>query len=134
MPAFSLLKGALCALPLLPLGETTEPVLEVREGRGYVQVSVGGHDEIFLGCVIGALQPEMEHYLVGLPPLLSDHVLLGSGIGWPDGGYTVALRSSSLPANVPIFLQGVTLTEAGVQATDVRKFTAQGGQASTDGD
>ena len=123
MPAHSLLTGALCALTLLPFGETTSPQLDIQRLGAEVRLTVGGHDEIFVGAFLGSLEPTLQHYLTGLPPLLGDAVYLGGGIGYPDGGFVLPLQASALPPDVSIYVQGVTLTEAGIQATDVGKFS-----------
>lgn len=122
MPAYPLLVGALCALPLLPSGESTSPALAIQRVGAEVRLTVDGHDEIFVGALIGSLRPGMQHFLTGLPPLLEDFVYLGGGIGYPDGGFTLAVEIRSLPTDVPIYVQGLTLTEAGIQATRVDKF------------
>jgi len=126
MPAHSLLTGVLCALPLLPFGEVTEPELSIQTVGAEVRLTVDGHDQIFLAGFLGSLQPDLQHFLVGLPPLLNDHVYLGGGVGYPDGGFMLPLQASALPGGVPIYVQGVTLTDVGIQATDVGTFTVDG--------
>lgn len=133
MPAHSLLLGALCALPLLPSGETPQPSLSIEKLGSEVRLTVDGFDQIFVGAFVGSLQPTLQHYLTGLPPLLADHVYLGGGIGYPDGGFLLPLEASSLPAEVSIYVQGVTLTEAGIQATDVGKFSVEQTDAFSEG-
>lgn len=126
MPAHSLIVAALYAVSAGPLSmlpaEPDPPTLVISNVAGNVEISVGGHDEIFLGAVIGSLAGDVSHYLTGLPPLLSNHVVIGVGIGYPDGGYMVSLPESALPAGVPIYAQGVTLTEPGLLASDVQSF------------
>ena len=126
MPAYSLIVAALCAVSAGPLSmapvEPDPPTLVISNVAGNVEVSVGGHDQIFIGAVIGSLSRDVSHYLTGLPPLLSNHVVIGVGIGYPDGGYAVSIPESALPAGVPIYAQGVTLTEPGLSSTDVASF------------
>tara|TARA_R110002072_G_scaffold109160_1_gene236268 strand:+ start:34417 stop:34812 length:396 start_codon:yes stop_codon:yes gene_type:complete len=120
MPANSLILAALCALPLSapPAG----PELSIGFVGADVEFRVEHGNQIFLGGIIASLSPQLTHYLTGLPPLLSNHVVLGAGVGYPDGGFAVQFTQSQLPPGVEIYAQGVTLTK-GIQASDVGTFT-----------
>ncbi|MFT4511604.1 MAG: hypothetical protein ACI89X_000619 [Planctomycetota bacterium] len=120
MPANSLILAALCALPLS--APPVSPVLSIGFVGADVEFRVEHGNQIFLGGIIASLSPEMTHYLTGLPPLLSSYVVLGAGVGYPDGGFAVQLTQSQLPPGVEVFAQGVTLTE-GIQSSDVGSFT-----------
>ena len=120
MPASSLILAALCALPVVPVKE--QPKLTIGFAGPQVEFRVTRGDQIFLGGVIASLSPQMTHYFTGLPPLLTDSILLGAGVGYPDGGFSVYVAPSLLPAGVTVYGQGVTLTE-GIEASPVETFT-----------
>ena len=73
--------------------------------------------------MIASLSSDMTHYLTGLPPLLSTHVILDVGIGYPGEGVAAIVPQALLPRGVPIYAQGVVLTEVGIQATHVDSIT-----------
>lgn len=120
MPAKSLFLAALCALPLS--APPLSPELSIEWVGADIEFRVEHGNQIFLGGIIASTSPEMTHYLTALPPLLTHHVVLGAGVGYPDGGFAVQMTQSQLPPGVEIYLQGVTLTE-GIQATEVDTFT-----------
>ncbi|MGK0154466.1 MAG: hypothetical protein ACI9SE_001418 [Neolewinella sp.] len=120
MPANSLILAALCALPLS--APPASPELSIGFVGADVEFRVEHGDQIFLGGIIASVGPEMTHYLKGLPPLLSNHVVLGAGVGYPDGGFAVQFTREQLPPGVTVYAQGVTLTK-GIQASDVETFT-----------
>lgn len=120
MPANSLILAALCALPLS--APPASPKLSIGFAGADVEFRVEHGDQMFLGGIIASLGSEMTHYVTGLPPLLSNHVVLGAGVGYPDGGFAVQLTREQLPPGVAVYTQGVTLTK-GIQASDVQAFT-----------
>ena len=80
MPVNSLLLSAFCAISLLPAPRTTEPpVLSVSLLPAAVEFRIEADDAPFIGAVIGSLSPTVENYLVGLPPLLADFVVINVG-------------------------------------------------------
>ena len=120
MPANSLIFAAFCALPLF--APPASPELSIGFVGADVEFRVQHGNQMFLGGIIASLSPQMTHYLTALPPLLSNHVVLGAGVGYPDGGFAVQLTQSQLPPGVEVYAQGVTLTE-GIQASDIGTFT-----------
>ena len=98
MPANSLILAAFCALPLS--APPVSPELSIGFVGADVEFRVEHGNQIFLGGIIASLSPQMTHYLTALPPLLSNHVLLGAGVGYPDGGFAVQFTQSQLPAGV----------------------------------
>ena len=119
MPASSLILAALCAMPLSPL--PSQPALHIGLVGANLESRIAGCDQIFLGGVIASLSPQQTHYLTGLPPLLTDHVVLGVGVGYPDGGFAVSLPQSLLPPGLQIYAQGVTLIK-NLAASEVVSF------------
>lgn len=122
IPSLASIALLACA-PLLGPG----PSMSVELREDHVDLRVDGHDEIFLGGVIASLSDQTAHYLVGLPPLLGEAIPLGAGVGYPDGGYVLTLPKSNLPGGVPIYVQGISLTERGLGASDVVGFTTDDG-------
>ena len=121
MTAPLLLSAALTAAFAAPMPHPdpgNEPTLTVSRGDNRVSMNLLHPTQIFAGVVIASLSPELSLNLPGLPPLLDDYVVLGGGVGYPDGGVTVSVRETRLPEGVEIFLQGVTVTES-VEATSV---------------
>ncbi|MBL8733224.1 MAG: hypothetical protein JNN13_12705 [Planctomycetes bacterium] len=122
MPALS--RFALAAIPLVcPLApEPGGPELTIEHLPFAMAFHVSGPEAPYVGAVIGSLAPDLAHYFQGLPPLLADFVLLDLGLGDAAAGYTAVLPQSVFPAGVTIYVQGVTLTGRGLEASAVHDF------------
>jgi hypothetical protein len=83
-------------------------------------------EQPFLGVVIAALDPQLTHYLTALPPLLTDFVVLGYGVGEGPSGYQLPIRAALFPSGVMLYAQGVVIDPAAVLASPVRDFVLDG--------
>ena len=75
----------------------------------------------FLGIVLVSLSPDLQHFHVGLPPLLEQSAVLGWGIG-QDGEFATRVPDVMLPPGVMIYAQGVTISELGIRSSEVAAF------------
>lgn len=124
MPANRQFLAAFCtfvAFAAAPAPPTpSQPTIEIGYAGDDVEFLVDHPTQIFLGGAIASLSPNMTHYLTDIPPLLSDHVILGAGVGYPGEGVSVIVPQALLPRGVTIYAQGVTLTdEVGIEASRV---------------
>lgn len=119
--AHSLLSLAfVAAAPLLAqkAPEIQAPELQISFAPGVVQFDVFGVQPPFLGIVLVSLQPDLAHYLVGLPPLLGESIVLDWGIAQSLRFHSVVPETAFLPG-VMFYVQGVTISEAGILSSDV---------------
>ncbi len=93
------------------------PRLVIESDAPIVTFRVAGPEVPFVGGVLLSLAPDLTHYLVDLPPLLTHHVVLGFAFGEDEIALT-AFREA-LPIVVPIYAQGVVFDGAAIQATEV---------------
>lgn len=111
------------AAPLLaqkaPELATTELVISF--APNVVQFDVYGPQPPFVGIVIGSLQPDLAHFLVGLPPLLGNSVVLDWGVSQELRFHSVLPETMFAPG-VMFFVQGVTISEAGILGSKVESF------------
>lgn len=132
------------ALSLIPIGfafaapafaahaaAASDPQFTVVLQPAAIDFHVRHEDAPFLGIVLVSLSPELEHFHVGLPPLLEQAVVLDWGIG-QDGEFATRVQDSMLPPGVMIYAQGVAVGEFGIQSSDVAAFvldaTGTGGE------
>lgn len=107
------------AAPLaVPHGEASLAVTLV---PGAVEFSVDGPSTPYIAGVLLSLSPDVVHYLVGLPPLLQDFVVAGTGFV-EVGSYDLTLPDVALPPGVMIHAQGVTFDGIGLASTSVAAF------------
>ncbi|HEX5052625.1 MAG TPA: hypothetical protein VFZ65_12690 [Planctomycetota bacterium] len=99
-----------------------DPDLSIAILPAAVEFQVTGPEEAFVGVAIASLQPDLVHYLVGLPPLLADFVVLDFGLGDAEHGYTATVLRSLLPGGVTIYAQGVALDSTGLRSSRVGEF------------
>ena len=109
-----LLSGALAAQSL------TAPTLKIAAVGPALQFTVAGPEAPFLGGVLLSLSPTLTHYFQGLPPLLSDFVVLG--VGFAEKEYSVQVLQHQLPAGILIYAQGVVADGVSVLSTEVAEF------------
>jgi hypothetical protein len=113
---------ALALVLAAPLAAPKEgALLEVQLVPGAVGFAVDGPKSPFVGGVLLSLAPDLVHYLVGLPPLLADHVVAGVGFV-EDGRYELSLPDTALPPGVMIHAQGVTFDGATIASSKVADF------------
>jgi hypothetical protein len=118
-PAHSILSLLLLSVPLAAQAPAA-PTLSIEAVGPAMQFSVAGPKAPFLGGVLLSLSPTLTHYFVGLPPLLSDFVVLGVGIA--DLQFSVQVMQHQLPAGILIYAQGVVADGVDVLATEVASF------------
>lgn len=75
----------------------------------------------FLGIVLLSLSPNLQHFLVDLPPLLDQAIVLDYGID-SDGMFSTRFRDTVFPPGVMLYAQGVTIGDAGILSSEVRSF------------
>ncbi|MCB9879010.1 MAG: hypothetical protein H6835_15555 [Planctomycetes bacterium] len=119
-PALLFSLVTLAPLTLAPLA--VEPKLEVAVRGERVLFDVSGPSQPFVGIVLGSLSYQTSHYLVGLPPLLTDGVVLGFGVGDATTPMHLELAAGALPAGVRLFAQGVTLDDGALASSEVMRF------------
>lgn len=122
-PAHSLLSLVLALAPLAAAQPTGLhlPKLHVALFPGVVGFHLEQTQTPFLGVVLGSLTSDLQHYLTGLPPLLDQAVVLAAGVD-SEGVYSVRFPDVVFPAGIMIHVQGVTLSDLGIQATGVESF------------
>jgi hypothetical protein len=75
----------------------------------------------FVGVVLASLSPDLRHFVVDLPPLLDQSLVLAFG-ATSSQRFHAAVSEFVFPAGLPVYVQGVTLTETGVFASEVGSF------------
>jgi hypothetical protein len=130
----------LSTLPLLPpaAAPIKGPELTIGIGSGIATFTVESGQPLYLGAAIASLSPELVHYLVDLPPLLSDFVVLGIGIGTAEEPYVCTVPERAFPAGIMLYAQGVTIDLPTILSSPVHEFvldvtvpTSPGGQPSS---
>lgn len=125
-----LLALALPLLPVLPLDPIADPgpVLAIKFNEGNIVAKVTGPSPDFLGAVIVSDREELTHFLVVLPPLLSNFVILGVGQA-QNGSLDLVVPHGPLPpVELKIFAQGVTLDAGVLASSDVQTLIMPDGQ------
>ncbi len=64
----------------------------------------------------------MMQFFEGVPPILTNFVVLDAGFGDGAAGYTAVFPELLLPPGVFIHVQGLTIDSTGLGATGVEKF------------
>jgi hypothetical protein len=109
-----LLSGALAAQ------SPGAPTLSIEAVGPSLQFTVAGPEAPFLGGVLLSLSPTLTHYFQGLPPLLSDFVVVG--VGFADKEYSVQVLQQQLPAGIQLYAQGVVADGVSLLSTEVAAF------------
>ena len=73
-----------------------------------------------LGAFLVSFSPDLTHYFVGLPPILTDFAVLA--VGPLDPVMELTLPEGYFPPGILIYAQGVAAVEPGVIASEVRSF------------
>ncbi|MFK7739058.1 MAG: hypothetical protein AB8H80_01950 [Planctomycetota bacterium] len=120
-PLLPLVALAALSCPIVgqdPRGETLVPTLELAQLGAVLDVQLLHPTQAFVGVVVGSLSPTQTHFLTGLPPLLTDGVVLGLGVGNLGSGFELTLPLPAQTLGVDVYLQGVTITEV-IEATEL---------------
>jgi hypothetical protein len=107
--------------PLLPQTTAPDPKIEVGFEPYKVTFDIAAPEADFLGIVIASLSPDLQHHLVGLPPLLGDAVIVDWGLG-QNGQFHSSVPESVFPTGVFIHVQGVTIGDLGILSSNVAEF------------
>lgn len=75
----------------------------------------------FLGIVLVSALPDLQHFLVGLPPLLDQAVVVDWGFDY-QGTYSTRFPDTVFPPGVMLYAQGVTISDAGILSSEVGSF------------
>jgi hypothetical protein len=105
------------ALALQPVA-AKQPDLSIDIAAGIIQFDVELGTSPFLGVVLLSLSSDLQHFLVDLPPLLDQAVILDYGLA-VGGIYSAAIPETLLPPGIMIYAQGVAIAEFGILASEV---------------
>lgn len=97
------------------------PELSIVLGPAVVEFHVSLPMSPFVGVVIASLSADVQHYLVGLPPLLDQAVVLAAGLDY-EGTFSTRFRDVAFPPGIMIYAQGVTIGESGILSSNVGSF------------
>ncbi len=98
-----------------------QPHVTISYAPYVVKFAVEGPQAPFLGVVIVSLSSDLQHFLVGLPPLLDQAVIVDWGLS-NNGIYSTAVSEFLFPAGVMIHVQGITIGDVGIEASAVGQF------------
>ena len=99
----------------------SDPRIAVVLRPAMVEFHITQEQPSFLGVVLVSVAPDLRHFLTGLPPMLDQSVVLDWGFA-TDGEFSTRFRDTMFPAGIPIYAQGVTISEAGVLSSNVGAF------------
>lgn len=123
-PALSLIPLALSLAAPLAAAQPTDsrlPEFAVVLQPAVVEFHIAQSATPFLGIVLVSVSSDLQHFLVGLPPLLDQAVVLDWGLDY-EGVYSTRYRDTVFPPGVMIYAQGVTISEAGILSSEVGSF------------
>lgn len=103
------LASALSLAALVP-AQSASTSLDIDVQPRSVVFTVSGPSEPFLGGVLLSLSPDLMHFLVDLPPLLADSVVLGVAVGQDEIPFSMDI--TALPPGVEIYAQSVIAFDA----------------------
>jgi hypothetical protein len=125
-PVHSLLPLALAsALAGQSLSAPPELYFDVNLGPGTVNFVMAAQEAPYIAVVLVSLSPNLSHYLVDLPPLLADPVVLTWGVA-NGPRFGVTFPEQAFPPGVFIYAQGVALLETRVVSSAVDEFVLDG--------
>ncbi|HEX5054157.1 MAG TPA: hypothetical protein VFZ65_20430 [Planctomycetota bacterium] len=87
-----------------------------------ITYAISNADETFLGAVILSLSPKMTPYAPGLPPTLTDFVLLGACFGKAGSTCVFTQPKKFVPPGVHIWAQGLVLDVNGLKVSSLAAF------------
>jgi hypothetical protein len=113
-------------LTSLPAQESPGAHLDIQFVGPQVEFHVSGPASPFLGGVILSLSPNLTHYFVDLPPILSDFVVLGVGLS-AKSEYLLSIPQRMLPPGIMLYAQGLTADGVSLFSSDVHGLVLDGG-------
>jgi hypothetical protein len=127
-PAHSLLSLALLATASLP-AQVAQPELRLVLTPAMVNMTIVSDETPYIGVFLLSPNPTLAHFLVGLPPLLDQALVLhwGASEGQRFGH---SLPEITFPPGIFLYVQGVTISDAGILATEVDSFVLDGSGGS----
>jgi hypothetical protein len=87
---------------------------------GVVQFTLKTDTTPALGAVIVSFSPELTHYFVGLPPILTDFAVLSVDVLAP--AMVLRLPERSFPPGILIYTQGIVAATDGISASELASF------------
>lgn len=99
----------------------SDPRIAVVLRPAMVEFHITQEQPSFLGVVLVSVSPNLQHFLTGLPPMLDQSLVLDWGFA-TNGEFSTRFRDTTFPAGIPIYAQGVTISEAGVLSSNVGAF------------
>lgn len=125
-PAHSLLSLGFLAVASLPAQLVpAQPALHVHLSPAMVNMTIVSDELPYVGVFLISAEPNLAHFLVGLPPLLADAGVLHYGLS-ESPRFGLSLPDITFPPGMFIYVQGVTVTATTIQATDVASFVLDG--------
>ena len=76
---------------------------------------------MFTDAVLVSLSDKLQHYLVGLPPLLDQAIVLDWGLS-QDERFSSKQSEFAFPPGITFYVQGVTISEGGILSSEVGSF------------
>jgi hypothetical protein len=122
-PLHSLLPLAVVSASLAAQSVSAPPELyfDVNLGSGTVNFVMAAQQAPYIGIVLVSLSPDLAHYLVGLPPLLADPLVLTWGLT-NTTRFGVSFPETAFPPGIFIHAQGVALIESRIVSSNVDDF------------
>ena len=74
-----------------------------------------------VGVVLISTVPDVAHYLVDLPPLLA-HSFVLAAVPSTAARMSVSFPDTAFPPGIELHVQGVTVSEVGIRASQVESF------------
>jgi len=87
---------------------------------GVVQFTLKTDPTPALGAVIVSFSPDLSHYFTGLPPILTDFVVLSVDV--LDPAMVLRLPEQAFPPGILIYTQGLVAAADGISASGVARF------------
>lgn len=111
-----LMAGALVAQSI-----PAQPVLSVVVGPA-VEFTLTHANSPFGAAVVLSFAPDQTHWFQGLPPILSDFVVLG--VAYVDNRFVIAVPHAQLPSGVLLYGQGIVY-DGNLLSTPVAEFVVE---------
>jgi hypothetical protein len=125
-PAHSLLSLALLATASLPAQlAPASPELRVVLTPAMVNMTIASEEASYVGVFLLSPNPTLAHFLVGLPPLLDQAFVLHWGLSEAPR-FGLSLPEITFPPGIFLYVQGVTISDVGILATEVDSFVLDG--------
>ena len=118
LAALTLASGAVCCSPHEPLLAPANPgvILNIVQDNGNILAIIRSPTPDFVGAVLFSKSDQLSYYLVDLPPLLTDGVMLM--IGSSEVTTLKLFLPQTLPA-IPVYAQAVVYDGKAFASSDV---------------